>query len=247
MLGSDKWGGEAKRGGVLRRFARGVTPEATEPVAHNHWERFRLPKDLTGKTFLDVGCWEGANCAEAVRRGAKQVVGVDLCMSEELRSNVSEFGFEFVQMDILSEKWLELDTFDVVLCAGVLYHVENVISLLFRLRRVTNELLVLETEVRELLGREEPILIFRPSGKETRNPSNWWFPNRRGLFEMLATCGFKDVEAVWEKASWEKAGKRGGRLCVNAKPTRLDNYQRILPRKPELMPVAGRRRGALGN
>ena len=100
---------------------------------------------MTGLTFLDVGCWEGVNCAEAVRRGADRVVGIDLCTSDELRRNVENFGFEFVQMDVLSEKWLELDAFDVVLCSGVLYHVENVISLLFRLRTVTRELLVLET------------------------------------------------------------------------------------------------------
>src|SRR5213082_1943251 len=77
------------------------------PVAHNNWDRYGLPADMTGKTFLDVGCWEGVNCAEAVRRGASQVVGVDLCTSDELRENVEKFGFEFVQMDILSEKWLE--------------------------------------------------------------------------------------------------------------------------------------------
>ncbi len=208
----------------------------------NKWARYQMPEDMTGKTFLDVGCWEGATCAEAVRRGAKQVVGVDLCTSDDLKRNVDEFGFEFVQMDILSEKWLELDTFDVVLCGGVLYHVENVISLLFRLRRVTGEMLVLETAVRRL-HMDTPLLLFHPSDERTRNPSNWWVPNPPAVFDMLAACGFTDIETAWEK---EKGGT-GGRLCVHAKPTRQDGYDRILPRKAESMPIEGGQRWSKEN
>ena len=74
------------------------------PKERNKWQRYSLPEDMTGKTFLDVGCWEGVNCAEAMTRGAKRVVGVDLCTSEPLRENVERYGFEFVQLDVLSEK-----------------------------------------------------------------------------------------------------------------------------------------------
>ena len=45
----------------------------------SRWEQFRLPVELAGKSFLDVGCWEGVHCAEAVRRGADSVVGLDIC------------------------------------------------------------------------------------------------------------------------------------------------------------------------
>lgn len=208
-----------------------------KPKAHNKWTRYQLPDDMTGKSFLDVGCWEGVNCAEAVKRGATQVVGVDLCTSDELRKNVDEYGFEFVQMDVLSEKWLELDTFDIVLCGGVLYHVENVISLLFRLRRVTGQKLFLETAVRHI-ELDAPALLFHPSDERTRNPSNWWVPNPAAVFDMLAACGFKDVETTWEK----RKGGTGGRLCVQASPTRQESYDRILPRKAESMPLAGSQR-----
>jgi tRNA (mo5U34)-methyltransferase len=217
--------------------------EATEdgipevPTAHNNWDRYGLPADMTGKTFLDVGCWEGVNCAEATKRGASQVVGVDLCTSDDLAANVKQFGFEFVQMDILSEKWLELDTFDVVLCGGVLYHVENVISLLFRLRRVTAEHLFLETKIKDM-NSDPPLLLFKPSDPErTGNPSNWWVPNRPALQEMLITCGFADMEQTWENS-----GGGGTRVCIHAKPTRLPNYDRVLPRKARRMPLAGGRR-----
>jgi len=203
------------------------------PKERNKWQRYSLPEDMTGKTFLDVGCWEGVNCAEAMTRGAKRVVGVDLCTSEPLRENVERYGFEFVQLDVLSEKWLELDSFDVVLCSGVLYHVENVISLLFRLRRVTGALLVLETATREL-ETDEPVLVFKPSDERTNNPSNWWVPNKACLIDMVLACGFADPRVVWERPR-----PNGARVCLHATPTVQESYERILPRKAEAMSIVG--------
>lgn len=219
---------------ALRKAEDPVQDEDEVAAGRNKWKRFKLPEEMTGKTFLDVGCWEGANCAEAVRRGAKQVVGVDLCTSAELDRNVKRFGFEFLQLDILSEKWFGLDQFDVVLCSGVLYHVENVISLLLRLRAVTERdgLLALETATRDV-GGDVPVMVFRPDS-EDNNPSNWWVPNEVALFEMLKTCGFGGVEKVHERT---RPG--GARLCVHARPERRATYDRTLPRKREAMSLAG--------
>jgi SAM-dependent methyltransferase len=226
----------AKRWNIRKRLSGGNSKlERETKPERNQWVRFGLPDDLTGKRFLDVGCWEGNNCAEAVKRGAEQVVGVDLCTSDELRRNVEEFGFEFVQMDVLSEKWLELDTFDVVLCAGVLYHVENVVSLLFRLRRVTGELLVLETATYDV-ATDRPVLVLSPVDQR-RNASNWWFPNKRGLFEMLKACGFDDVTVADERPR-----SSSSRLTVHARPVRLPSYDRALPRQAEVMSLAGGQR-----
>lgn len=199
----------------------------------NKWQRYALPEDMTGQSFLDVGCWEGLNCAEAVRRNAAHVVGLDLCTSDALRENVDRFGFEFVQMDVLSEKWLELDTYDVVLCSGVLYHVENVVSLLLRLRKVTRGHLVLETATRDL-GIEDPVLMLKPGDHENANLSNWWVPNKPAVFQLLKLCGFEDVTPVWERER-----PSGSRFCVHARPTGQIPYERILPRKPEAMSLLG--------
>lgn len=212
---------------------------ASRGKTRNNWEKYKLPADMSGKTFLDVGCWEGANCAEAVRRGAEQVVGLDLCTSDDLAENVAEFGFEFVQMDIFSEKFLELDSFDVVLCGGVLYHVENVMSLLFRLRRVTSELLFLETKIRNT-DFDDPVLFFR-STAEVKNPSNWWVPNRPALRDMLIAAGFDEIEEIWSGG-----GGGGRRVCLAAVPTRMSNFQRALPRDPSRMPLAGGQRTSTG-
>ena len=215
------------------RFVRKIKKRNDPPRDRNKWERYALPEDMTGKSFMDVGCWEGVNCAEAMRRNSKHVVGLDLCTSDGLRENVDKFGFEFVQMDIFSEKWLELDTYDVVVCSGVLYHVENVVSLLLRLRKVTGHLLVLETATRDV-GIEEPLLMLKTGDHDDANLSNWWVPNRSAVFELLRLCGFENVTAVWERER-----PSGSRLCVHAEATGTISYERILPRKPEAMSLRG--------
>ena len=44
----------------------------------SRWELYRLPVELSGRSFCDVGCWEGVHCADAVRHGSPDVVGVDI-------------------------------------------------------------------------------------------------------------------------------------------------------------------------
>jgi tRNA (mo5U34)-methyltransferase len=216
----------------------GIGEELQAAGKGSRWEQFRMPVELTGKSFLDVGCWEGMHCAEAVRRDASQVVGLDLCTSDDLAANVDRYGFDFLQMDVFSEKWLELGEFDVVLCSGVLYHVENVMSLLFRLRKVVSELLVLETGITRLQP-DKPMMIFHGGGEGTNNPSNWWSPNKLCLEQMLMTAGFEGISTVWE----EERHEHYSRTCVHAVPTSHLDHARILPRKERTMSLHGGNRG----
>lgn len=217
-----------------KRDIEGVGDELLAAGKASRWEQFRLPVELSGKSFLDVGCWEGVHCAEAVRRDARDVVGIDLCSCDDLRANVDRYGFEFLQMDVFSEKWLELDRFDVVLCSGLLYSVENVISLIFRLRSVTAGLLVVETGITRL-QEDKPMMIFHGQGEGTANPSNWWTPNKLCLEQMLTTAGFEGISTVWE----EERHEHYSRTCVQAVPSGKPDRARILPRKPRHMPING--------
>jgi tRNA (mo5U34)-methyltransferase len=204
----------------------------------SRWEQFRLPVELEGRSFLDVGCWEGVHCAEAQRRGAREVLGVDLATSADLAANVERFGFDFLELDVMGERWLALERFDVVLCSGLLYAVESPMSLIVRLRQKTRELLVLETGV-SLLEPERPIMVFHGQGEGTSNPSNWWTPNRLCLEQMLSTAGFAGIATVWEKETQEGYG----RVCVHAVPQGRMERERLLPRKARLMSIHGGRRG----
>jgi SAM-dependent methyltransferase len=227
-----------------------MTSEADDPIEGlgdqlravgkaSRWEQFRLPVELGGRSFLDVGCWEGVHCADAMRRGATAVAGVDICTCPDLSENVSRYGFEFLQMDVFGDHWLALERFDVVLCSGLIHHVPNPIALLNRLREVTGELLVIETASTSL-GGAAPMLMFQ--GDDAGNASNWWIPNRACIEQMLATAGFAGISTVWEEARED----HWGRLCVHAVPSGTVDHGRLLPRKPRLMSVSGGNRGGRG-
>jgi len=212
----------------------GLDQELLAQGKGSNWSRYRLPVELEGKSFLDVGCWEGVHCAEAVRRGAADVVGVDLCTSGDLVANVERYRFEFLQMDVFGDHWQGLGSFDVVLCSGLLNSVPNPVGLLARLRAVTRELLVLESSV-TTLGGEKPVMLFQGAGEDTSDRSRWWAPNRACLEGMLATAGFSGVAAVWEDTRREGFG----RACLHAVPSGETDRRRLQPRKPRHMSIRG--------
>lgn len=158
----------------------------------DRWRRFGLPKSLSGKSFIDIGCWEGFFCVEALKRGASRVVGLDMCTSPKLLENLDKYDFEFVQMDIQSEKFLTLPQFDVVSFCGVLYHHENPMSALFRLRKMVKELLVVET-LYTPFGEPEPFMKLWPT-----EDSTWWSPNITCLKAMLKIAGFEKIQVVYK-------------------------------------------------
>lgn len=196
-----------------------------------NWKMWGLPDSVAGKSFLDVGCWEGTMCIEAMQRGARKVVGLDYCTSPEILAAQQQHGFDFLQLDILSEKMLQLPEFDIVHCSGVLYHVENPLSLLFRLRKLCRETLFLETTC--LNSSSDPVMIFHPGAIFDGNPSNWWTPTESCLLAMLIEAGFGKV-AVTHRDPTQPIG----RICVSAKPIASpDNMSaKILPRRPAFMP-----------
>lgn len=82
-------------------------------------ERIRLPVDLSGKSFLDIGCNEGFFCGEALRRGAKRVVGI------EVLSDVAKSAQQLnPQAEILNQTWetLPAEKFDVIIMLSALHY-----------------------------------------------------------------------------------------------------------------------------
>lgn len=216
-----------------KRQIEGLDSELQARGRESRWERYRLPVELAGRSFLDVGCWEGVHCADAVRHGSEDVVGIDVCTSDGLIANVKRYGFEFLQMDVFGEHFEGLGSFDVVLCSGMLPSVASPAGLMRRLRSVTGELLVLETTT-TTHGGELPMMLFQGGGEGTSDKSNWWAPNRACLVQMLEATGFEAISVVWE----DERREGFGRACVHAVPGAVDR-RRIQPRKPKQMSVAG--------
>jgi tRNA (mo5U34)-methyltransferase len=167
--------------------------------------RLAMPADLSGKTVLDIGAWDGFFSFEAERRGAKRVLAVDsfcwtgpgwgkkagfLLAREALGSRVED-----LEAEVLDLSAAKVGVFDLVLFLGVLYHMKHPLLALERVAEVTVGQLILETEV-DLIGLSRPAAAFYPGDELNRDPTNWWAPNPAALAGMLRAVGFARVEAV---------------------------------------------------
>ena len=166
----------------------------------------RMPDDLSGKTVLDVGAWDGFFSFEAERRGAARVLATDsfcwegegwgtkagfLFARDALRSKVEDLGIDC--MDIAPDR---VGTWDVVLFLGVLYHLKNPLEAIERMASVTRELLIVETVVDTRAGDERPMLTFYPGAELDGDPTSWFGPNVSAVTAMLRLVGFDRVDLM---------------------------------------------------
>jgi tRNA (mo5U34)-methyltransferase len=164
-----------------------------------------LPDDLSGKTVLDVGAWDGFFSFEAERRGSSRVLATDsYCWSGEgwgtkagfdLAKRALGSNVEDKEIDVLDLSPNTVGVFDVVLFLGVLYHMKNPLLALERLFGVTRERLIVSTLV-DLTWLRRPAAAFYEGAEANEDPTNWWGPNPAAVIAMLRTVGFSRVDVV---------------------------------------------------
>jgi len=175
-----------------------------------------IPRDLSGKTVLDVGCNAGFYSMEMKRRGAGRVVGID---SEDLYLEQARFAtavngmrdIEFHKMSVYDVAALG-ERFDFVIFMGVLYHLRHPLLALDLLREhVVGDLMLFQSMLRG--SREvEPVAADYEFQEEdhfdlpgypkmhfiehryAHDPTNWWAPNRACAEAMLRSSGFDIVQ-----------------------------------------------------
>jgi tRNA (mo5U34)-methyltransferase len=91
----------------------------------------------------------------------------------------------------------ELGTFDVVFYMGVLYHMVEPLTALRRVRALTREVAVVETEA--LLASSgaleaQPLVTFFGGDELNADYGNWYAPNETALHAMCRAAGFARVE-----------------------------------------------------
>ncbi|HSC17342.1 MAG TPA: TIGR04290 family methyltransferase [Rhizomicrobium sp.] len=178
------------------------------------WRRFAdaIPRDLTGKSVLDVGCNAGFYSMEMKRRGAARVLGVDFdedyLHQARFAAEVNGLDIEFRSLSVYDIGALG-ERFDVVLFLGVLYHLRHPLLALDLIREhAVRELLVFQSmqrgsaEVGEFAedydfwdkdafdSPEFPKMHFIEH-RYAGDPTNWWVPNRAGTEAMLRSAGFE--------------------------------------------------------
>jgi len=192
-----------------------------------HIERARIPVDLSGKSVLDLGSWDGFYAFEAERRGASRVVATDSWAWQgrsplpfrpgdptprfgskrgfELVHEARGSGVESIEIDVMDLDPDVLGTFDVVFFFGILYHLPNPYLGMEKVASVCDGLLILETQSDMLLTRR-PAAAFYPGDELRGDPSNWWGLNVAALTGMLRSVGFTTAEPVWAPNLLHRAG-----------------------------------------
>jgi SAM-dependent methyltransferase len=183
----------------------------------------QLAADLTGRELntlrvLDLGCLEGQFAVEFALQGA-QVVGIEGREANVAKAELARDALGLERLELRKEDVRKLGTethgrFDVVLCLGLLYHLDrdDVFDFLGTLRSVCQRVLILDTHV-ALTGRS----VHRHGGHEYRgidfvehsahapleqreaslwasldNPRSFW-PTKPSLVNALAHAGFDSV------------------------------------------------------
>ena len=205
------------------------------------YQRFAhaLPRDLSGKTVLDIGCNAGFYAIEMKRRGAERVLGIDsdarYLAQARFAVDVLGMEIEFRQMPVWDVASLR-ERFDVVLFMGVLYHLRHPLLALDLIHEhAARDLLVFQSMQRgshavaqvardyDFLEQEHfddpayPAMYFIEHAY-AHDETNWWVPNRACAEAMLRSSGF-EIEAQPEEevylCRWrEMADPPDGPRCV---------------------------------
>lgn len=116
-----------------------------------------LLPDLNGKTVLDMGCGYGLNCVDFIRRGAKNVVGIDISekMLETAKRESADPRVEYIHMSITEISSLDMK-FDLAYSSLAFHYVEDFKKLM------TDIYGLLNNEGTLLFSQEHPIKTASP-------------------------------------------------------------------------------------
>jgi SAM-dependent methyltransferase len=148
-----------------------------------------LPLSGAGATrlvALDHYVWKGTPHGWEDRRHKlpPKQRGVEVAR-RALQSEVEILVGDFTTMDLD-----DLDTFDVVLFSGFLYHLEDPIGALQRVAQVTGQLAVIETASIEMPQlRDRALCEFYERNELNDDPTNWWRRTRRRSAAFVAPQG----------------------------------------------------------
>ena len=180
------------------------------------WRSFAdaIPKDLSGKSVLDIGCNGGFYSIEMKKRGATRVLGVDFdedyLAQARFAAQVTGLDIEFRKLSVYDVGALG-EQFDVVLFMGVLYHLRHpLLALDLLYEHAVGDLLVFQSmqrgskdveEVAENYDFWQTEMFDRPAypklhfieNRYADDPTNWWVPNAACAEAMLRSAGFTIV------------------------------------------------------
>ena len=190
-----------------------ITPG--EDPHHRREAYMAIPERLDGLRVLDIGTWDGYFAFLAERRGASEVVAIDVWQPwgsgslSGLHSNRAAFDIahralgskvipiEMSVYDLRQDRNYFIDRFlarfDLVFFFGVLYHLKHPLLALEKIRAICPRgLLILETHL-DFLHIKRPVSAWYPNA-EAVDDTNWNGPNPACVEAWLRTAGFSGLK-----------------------------------------------------
>jgi 2-polyprenyl-3-methyl-5-hydroxy-6-metoxy-1,4-benzoquinol methylase len=171
-----------------------------------------IPRSLVGMKALDIGCWTGGTSLLLAAMGAEVLAIDEVKKYVDCLAYLKEaFAIENLQVQHrslydLTEADLQ-DRFDIVLFAGVLYHVTDPIvalRLTFNCLRDGGKCLLETTGFRS----DEPLISY------ARRQWNWFDLSPAALAQMMKDVGYSNIEVgpVTRKKRLYAVGQRGSHI-----------------------------------
>ena len=188
-----------------------------------------LPKLSNSNDFkvaLDAGCGVGYFSRYLADLGL-QVVGIDVRPNNISEALQRHPDIKFVTQDVEDSAVKELGVFDLVLCFGLLYHMENPFLAIRNLCALTKSVLIIESMI--IPGTlPAALLVDEGRGEDQSLNSIALVLSKSGLIKMLYCAGFSYVYGVntfpdHEDFRENQASRQKRTILVAAKvPLRLE-------------------------
>jgi len=183
------------------------------------------------RTALDAGCGVGY-FAELLQQLGLRVTAFDARPENVEEARRRHPGIEFHVADAEELCPQEFGAFDLVLCFGLLYHLENPLRALRRLRAMTARVLLIESVC---VPERAPALYLRDEAAAEDQALNTvaWYPSEGALIKMAYRAGFPAVCRTARLPEHEDF-----RGSVGRKPRRTIVVGSVVPTKdPSLVPA----------
>ena len=157
---------------------------------------------IANKTILDIGCYDGFMSFMAAKE-AKSVTANDFFIWKHHEGARECFNLAYEFLGSKNVEILELDLdlvntntvkpHDIVLFAGIFYHLENPYLILKNVSELAKEQLIVETHL-DALHLNRPAMIYYPGTELNGDGTNFWGPNPECVVGMLKNCGFNKID-----------------------------------------------------
>jgi tRNA (mo5U34)-methyltransferase len=192
-----------------------------------------IPEDLRGKQVLDIGTWDGFFTWEMEKRGG-QVMAIDQWDDVSFEQfewvrRVKGSAVRYQRMDVFDITPENTGVFDLILFAGVLYHLRYPLATLEKIRKCCRGQLILETVCMiPAFHNNFPMMAFFPGDEEALKTPRFWDISGAATIpwvkEALLAAGFKRVEVVYRPSfrRWKqfvallRGSPQGGRCILHA-------------------------------